>query len=267
MLTNNEFLEISTFVKKNYGINLTKEKKALIISRLENYIRENGYGDFSNYMQIVKTDITGKLMLEFLNRITTNHSYFWRERDHFDYFKKIILPQMKHKKHEHDIRIWSAGCSSGQEAYTLAMITDDFFGIEKKDWNTQILATDISDKVLSVARNGSYKSGDVIEVPNYYFKKYFNKVDTDQVEIRSELKKEIIFRRLNLLSKYPFKKKLDVIFCRNVMIYFDFETKHEIMKKFYNILDDGGYLFIGHSESLDRKIIPFEYIQPSIYRK
>lgn len=267
MLTNKEFLEISHFVKLNYGINLTEKKRALVAARLENYIVEKSYDSFSSYMNAVRSDESGNLMKEFLNRITTNHSYFWREKEHFEYFRKEVLPYLKEVKKDRDLRIWSAGCSSGQEAYTLAMIIDDFFGNEKTLWNTQILATDISDKVLAVARTGSYKKDDVMEVPNYYYKKYFDRLTNTEVNITNKLKDEVLFRRLNLLSDYRFKKNFDVIFCRNVMIYFDFQTKHEIMKKFYNVLDDGGHLFIGHSESIDRNIVPFKYVKPSIYVK
>ncbi|MCT4662867.1 MAG: protein-glutamate O-methyltransferase CheR [Tissierellales bacterium] len=267
MLTNKEFLEISQFVKLNYGINLTEKKRALVAARLENYIVEKSYDSFSSYMNAVRSDESGNLMKEFLNRITTNHSYFWREKEHFEYFRNEVLPYLKKVKKDRDLRIWSAGCSSGQEAYTLAMIIDDFFGKEKTLWNTQILATDISDKVLAVARTGSYKKDDVMEVPNYYYKKYFDKLTSTEVNITNKLKDEVLFRRLNLLSDYRFKKNFDVIFCRNVMIYFDFQTKHEIMKKFYNVLDSGGHLFIGHSESIDRNIVPFKYVKPSIYVK
>lgn len=267
MLTNTEFLEISKFVKNNYGINLTEKKRALVAARLENYITEKSYDSFSSYMRAVRKDESGALMKEFLNRITTNHSYFWREKEHFDYFKTDILPYLRKVKKDKDLRIWSAGCSSGQEAYTLAMIIDDFFGDEKVLWDTQILATDISDKVLAVARTGVYKKDDLIEVPKYYYKKYFNDEKNNRIDINKKLKNEVLFRRLNLLSDYNFKKKFDVIFCRNVMIYFDFETKHQIMRKFYNVLDEGGHLFIGHSESIDRNVVPFRYVKPSIYIK
>lgn len=267
MITEKEFNEISNYVKKNFGIHLTDKKKTLVTTRLENYILTQGYAGFSEYFEEIKRDASGVLISEFLNRITTNHTYFWRESEHFEFFQNKVLPQLLENKKDKDLRIWSAGCSSGQEPYTLAMIVDEVKSQNNLNWNTQILATDISDRVLIEAKQGIYKKSDLIEMPPLFLQKHFNMVDKEMVQVNERLKQEVIFRKLNLMNQFNFKKRLDVIFCRNVMIYFDDTTKHQIVSKFYNLLDDGGYLFIGHSESINRNIVPFKYVKPAIYRK
>ncbi len=267
MIGDREFYEISDYVKKNFGIHLTEKKKTLVTTRLENYIATQGYEGFSEYFEEVKKDKTGLIITEFLNRITTNHTYFWRECEHFEFLRDQVLPGLIQSKKDKDLRIWSAGCSSGQEPYTLAMIIDEVLGNNKYSWDSKILATDISNKVLEQAKQGIYKKEDLVEIPPVFLQKHFQVIDKEHVQVNEALKREIIFRRLNLMNAFSFKKKLDVIFCRNVMIYFDDETKHQIVKKFYNLLDSGGYLFIGHSESINRNIVPFKYVKPAIYRK
>ncbi|MHB8064854.1 MAG: CheR family methyltransferase, partial [Ruminiclostridium sp.] len=167
-----------------------------------------------------------------------------------------------------DIGIWSAGCSSGEEPYTLAMIIDEFFGIESRNWDTKILATDISSKVLDMAIHGIYENDRIASLPPQWKMNYFKKLDDDKFILIDKIRNEIIFRKFNLMDKiFPFKKKFHVIFCRNVMIYFDNKTKMELIEKFYNLTEPGGYLFIGHSESLGQDNINYKYVIPSVYRK
>jgi len=169
---------------------------------------------------------------------------------------------------DHDLRIWSAGCSSGEEPYTLAMIIDKYFGQAKKFWDTKVLATDISDEMLIKARKGLYKEEQVASLPNDFRLNYVKKIDRNCDMITDRLKEEVIFRKFNLMSNsFPFKKKFHVIFCRNVMIYFDNKTKMELVDKFYECMEPGGTLFIGHSESLVREQTRFKYVLPAIYRK
>jgi chemotaxis protein methyltransferase CheR len=191
-----------------------------------------------------------------------------READHFLYFRDKVLPYLIKTVRNKDLRIWCAACSSGEESYTLAMILDEFLGKEKKKWDTKVLATDISEKVLSIARTGVYEKERIEPLPEMWKKCYFNKYDSENLILTDAIRNEVIYRKLNLMEPiFPFKKKFHTIFCRNVMIYFDSDTKNQLVKKMYNRLEYGGYLFIGHSESLDRETTSFKYIMPAVYRK
>ena len=262
-----EFRELTRFMKANYGINLI-EKKILIEGRLSNLITEKGFNNFSDYLKFVFKDSSGNEVSTLINKLTTNHTFFMREAEHFDYFRDTVLPYLEANTKIKDLRIWSAGCSSGEEPYTLAMILADYFGTEKSKWNTKILATDISEKVLETARNGVYSVEAVSTMPKIWGLKYFNKIENESYQINEEIRNEIIYRNFNLMTEiFPFKKKFHVIFCRNVMIYFEPKTKMELINRFYDITEPGGYLFIGHSESVNKNETKYNYIMPAVYRK
>ncbi|MDF2605961.1 MAG: cheR3 [Bacillales bacterium] len=268
VITDSEFKQLAEYIEKNYGIHLKDEKKTLVAGRLHNVLVEHNFKTFSEYYEYLVTDRTNEAVTTLLNKITTNHTFFMREVDHFNFLKDHVLPYLKDTIKEKDLRIWSAGCSSGQEPFTLAMIINDFFGKEKVWWDTKILATDISDRVLEIARNAQYLNTDIATVPAVWKSSYFQAVDSEKSQIVNKLREEVIFRKFNLMEKnFPFKKKFHVIFCRNVMIYFDNKTKDELVNKFYEHLEPGGYLFIGHSESLNRETTKFKYIMPAVYRK
>lgn len=267
-ITDKEFEQLTTYIKANYGIHLRKEKKALVTGRLHNIVIQNNFKNFSEYYQHIISDKTGNSVATLLNKITTNHTYFMRESDHFVFFRDTVLPYLKNSVKEKDLRIWSAGCSSGEEPYTLAMLTDEFFGKEKSLWNTKILATDISGRVLEQAQNAKYSNESIANLPPHWKLNYFKKIDSENSILVDMIKNEIIYRKFNLIAKeFPFKRKFHVIFCRNVMIYFDNQTKVELINKFYNSLEYGGYLFIGHSESINREASRFRHVKPAIYRK
>lgn len=267
-ITDEEFEKLAKFIKSNYGINLKEEKKSLVMGRLRKVLYQKNMSSFSEYLDYVLSDKTGEAVSDMVNRITTNHTYFMRESKHFEFFKEEVLPYLKKKVSDKDLRIWSAGCSTGEEPYTLAMIIDEFFGKEKLFWNTQILATDISSKVLDVAKKGVYNNDSIAKMPSEKRLKYFKKISDEKSEVVDQIKKEVIFARLNLMNEtFPFKKKFHTIFCRNVMIYFDSKTKMDLVNRFYEITEPGGYLFIGHSESLIRSQTKYKYIMPAVYRK
>lgn len=269
-LSDKEFWQLAHYIKDNYGINLKEEKKTLLMGRLQNVLLEHKFNSFSDYFEYILSDKTGEAIVTLINKVTTNHTFFMRETDHFEFFKREVLPYLvsKKKDKDKDLRIWSAGCSSGEEAYTLAMIIDDFFGNEKKAWDTKILATDISNQVLDIATKGIYANDRIASLPAQWKLSYFRKLNNENSVLVDKIKNEVIFRKFNLMSTtFPFKKKFDVIFCRNVMIYFDHQTKAELVQKFYDGTESGGYLFIGHSESLNRNETKYRYIKPAIYRK
>ena len=266
-LKDSEFRELTGYMKTNYGINLT-EKKLLIEGRLSNVVTDKGFSNFSDYLKFVFKDASGNEITNLVNKLTTNHTFFMREAEHFKYFSDIVLPYLQASSRNKDLRIWSAGCSSGEEPYTLAMIISDYFGNEKSIWNTKILATDISQKVLEQAKNGVYSGEAVNTLSKYWMMQYFNKIDNENYQITEEIRNEIIYREFNLMAEtFPFKKKFHVIFCRNVMIYFEPKTKMELINKFYDMTESGGYLFIGHSESINKNETEYKYIMPAVYRK
>ena len=263
-----EFREITNFIRGSYGINLTEKKTAFIVGRLSSLIEKKGFGSFSEYYDHLRSDKSGSAITEFLDRITTNHTYFYREEKHFEFFQEKILPEIrKRESMAKDIRIWSAGCSSGEEPYTLSFIIDEFLGSEGHLWDSTILATDISQSVLQTGQEGIYKASTLENMPFGWTDKYFDKISTVDSKVKDKIRKNVIFRKFNLMEDFPFKKKFHLILCRNVMIYFNDETKANLIDKFYDALEPGGYLFIGHSETIDRKRSKFRYIQPAIYKK
>lgn len=266
-MTDQEFHQLAAYIKSNYGIHLKEGKRAMVEGRLHGLLLKNGISSFSEYFKHVMSDNTGEAVAELINKITTNHTFFMREASHFFYFRDKALPELVKRVRNKDLRIWSAGCSTGEEPYTIAFIIDEFFGKEKALWDTRILATDISSRVLEHAAKGVYSDESLKDLPSQWQLSYFKKSDTGS-EVVDRIKREVIFRKFNLMDKvFPFKRKFHIIFCRNVMIYFDRETKKELVNKFYDALEHGGYLFIGHSESISRGESPFRYVMPSVYRK
>ena len=267
MIKDEEFIRISTFMKQRYGIDLA-QKKVIVNGRLENYIKRGGWGSFDEFMNAVEYDKTGAQEKMLVNFLTTNHTYFMREFEHFEFFKSQVLPWLKTKESAaKDLRIWCGAASSGEEPYMIAMVLADFFGLEREQWDTKVLATDISTKVLQKAMTGIYSAEQMQSVQEQWKRHFFKSLVGGQYQVKDELKKEVIFRQFNLMDPFPFKRKMHTIFLRNVMIYFDEKTKRELVQKVYDALEPGGYLFIGTTETLDRSSTSFKIIQPSIFRK
>ena len=267
MISDEEFLRIVSFVKSKYGIDL-HGKKAIINGRLENYLRRGGWGSFSAFMNDVERDRSGDLEKTLMNYLTTNHTYFMREFGHFDFFKKEVLPWAQKKAmNTKDLRIWCGASSSGEEPYMIAMTLRDFLGLDHEKWDARILATDISTQALSQPIRGVYDEEHMEKIPENWKKHFFHKTPNGQYAVDNEIKQQVIFRKFNLMDPFPFKKKMHTVFLRNVMIYFDEETKRQLVQKVYDTLEPGGYLFVGMTETIDRDSTPFQIIQPSIFRK
>lgn len=265
-LTDSEFITIMTHVKDNYGVNLSK-KKTLIEGRLSNHVLSNGYDNYTDYFNMVLKDKTGNEISVLINKLTTNHTYFCREKDHFDFYRDTVLPWVDKSLKTKDLRVWSAGCSSGQEPYTLSMTTLNYLGSNSFGWDSTILASDISNKVLNSAKEGVYTEEQLADLPDDWRRKFFLPKDEGLYVVTDTLRKNVIFRNFNLLSSFQFKQPFQAIFCRNVMIYFDVPLKEQIINKFYNALIPGGYFFVGLSESLSGLNHKFTSVKPSIYRK
>ncbi len=264
-LTDKDFMRIVEFVKDKYGINLIK-KRMLVEGRLYYTVTSQGYTSYEQYINDVFKDPDGPEMTNFLNRITTNHTFFMREKQHFDFLMSTVLPYIEHTSKDKDARIWSAGCSFGHEPYNLAMYIDEYFGEKKSMWDTKILATDISHKALLFAKQGVYEEGVISELPVEWQKKYFNRVDNNHFKICDKIRNEVVFKTFNLMDEIVAKKPFDLILCRNVMIYFDNDTKEQLINRFYGALKPGGYLFIGHAENMTKNT-KFRQIIPAVYQK
>jgi len=267
MITEQEFRRIVVYVKRNYGIDLSG-KQILVNGRMENYLLRNGYSSYDEYMTRVETNPAGEEARNLINVLTTNHTYFMREFEHLEFMRREILPKLKIKEAaRRDLRIWSAASSTGEEPYTIAMVLKDFFGLEHQTWDTKVLATDISTRVLEVARNGKYLREQLEPLPENWRRRYFTRINELEYQVKQELKDEVIFRKFNLMDSFPFQRPFHMVFLRNVMIYFDEETKRQLLRRIYDYLEPGGYLFVGTTESIDRKETNFQYVEPSIYRK
>lgn len=266
-----EFARIRRLVYRYFGIRISPEKRSLVVDRLQGLLKKKGITSFNRYMDQVESDSTGSELIAMIDSLSTNHTFFFRGREQFDYFMTVILPgiETRSKKDRiHSLRVWSAGCSGGDEAYSLVICLLEYFGETYKNWNAGVLATDISEKMLEEGRQGIYSIKRLDRMPRIYVNKYFIKSGRDIYEAGDSLKREITFRRLNLKNKlFPFKRQFDLISCRNVMIYFDQAMKDHLIGQMYALTRPGGHLFIGSSESLDRRKTPYNYIMPGIYRK
>ncbi len=267
MIREEEFRRIVQYVKAQCGIDLA-DKRVLVTGRLDNYLARRGFEDYTQYMKAVEQDYTGKEAKNLINSLTTNHTYFMREFEHFEFLKNQILPDLKKREQRtKDLRIWSAACSTGEEPYMLAMVLQDFFALEQNLWDTTVLATDLDTKVLEYAQRGQYLTEHMEPIPEDWRRRYFTRINDMQWEVKPQLKKEVIFRQFNLMNPFQFKKKFHVVFLRNVMIYFDEPTKRDLVERIYQYLEPGGYLIIGATEFIDRNASKFQYVRPSIFRK
>jgi len=270
-MTDADFQKISQLVYDQCGINLQDGKKELVKARLGKRIRSGQFKSFREYYQYVVKDLSGQELVNLLNSISTNFTFFFREQKHFDYLRSEFLPEIMEEKRSNGrrLRFWSAACSSGEEPYSIAMTL-----LEAMDhplvWEVDILATDISTKVLKTAESGVYHKERIHSLPKGLVKKYFLKGDhryEDYVKIKDQVKRYVQFKRINLMDRFNFKEPFDCIFCRNVMIYFDKKTQSDLVNRLYQCMGKGGVLMIGHSESLTGISHSFQYVRPAIYRK
>jgi chemotaxis protein methyltransferase CheR len=271
VLQDHEFKRIRDLVYRELGIHLAEQKQALVFGRLSNLVNRRGLQSFEAYCEMVENDKTGKALSELANAISTNHTFFNREHSHFSFFENRALPEMTHRLRtgqSRDLRVWCAASSTGQEPYTLAMLMRRFFSKEITPWDAGLLATDISEKALESARLGIYDTKDVASLPEPLRKEYFKELPNQKVAVSPQLKRDVTFRRFNLINAvYPFKKPFHIVFCRNVLIYFDAPTKEKVFANMADNMVTGGYLFLGHTESMGRNNPAFEFVEPAVYRK
>jgi len=280
-LREQELTEISCYIREHFGVNLAA-KGALVESRLGYYINSRGFQSYSAYFEYAKSDPSGQEMANMINRLTTNHTFFMRENDHFEYFANNVLPWIESTPGGDDMRIWSAGCSTGEEPYGLSIYILEYMAANGRGRSrapnetgailyggadTTILASDISESALSAASEGVYHSENLSAMPPGWISKYFIGREDGTYRVTPDLRANVAYKKINLLDPIRAGKPYHAIFCRNVMIYFDADTRGSLVSRFFNALAPGGYLFIGHSESLTNIRHGFLYQQPSVYRK
>lgn len=272
-LSDDEYNNLSTYVYEQTGIDLGSKKHHLLKARLMKRLRHYGFATFQEYYDFVTSPEGEHEIVELINRVSTNTTHFFREKKHFEHLSKIALPHILEKKRrcgDKRLRVWCSASSSGEEVYCLLMTILEILG-EGHDFDFRILGTDISTDVLKIAARGEYDSEKVKPIPKSLLHKYFDKNKTESrttFKIKDPYREYVVFRRLNLMRKtFPFRGKFDVIFCRNVMIYFNKETQAELVNKFYDYLYDGGYLYIGHSESLIGTQVKFKRSASSVFQK
>jgi chemotaxis protein methyltransferase CheR len=264
LLSQREFDQITDLAYRTCGIDLKNGKQELVQARLGKKIRQGKFESFKQYYEHVVADQTDEELIALLDALTTNFTSFLREATHFDFLRKTIVPGLKG-----EIRIWSAACSSGEEPYTIAISLLEELGASAAS-RIHILASDISSRALAAAERGAYEAERFKDFPKDWLRKYLLR-GSDRWEgwfrVKPPIRGMIEFRLFNLMETFRPPKLFQVIFCRNVMIYFDKETQEQLVNRFASCLLPGGYLLIGHSESLTGLKHPYGYVKPAVYRK
>lgn len=272
-LSKHEFSQLSAFIYKELGIKLPEKKLSMLSGRLSKRLRALNLPSFAAYRDFLfSPQGLEEEMVHLINAVTTNKTEFFREPKHFHYLTGTALPELQRLNtygRHNSLRVWSAGCSTGEEAYTLAMVLNEF-GTTQPGFQFDILATDISTRVLQVARRAVYPMERIEPIAPPLRKKYLLRSrnrKNPEVRIAPALREKVRFGRLNFMDEdFGLPQKVDIIFCRNVIIYFDKPTQEQLMRKFSRYVNHGGYLFLGHSESLHDYDTPFVQVAPTIYR-
>lgn len=270
-LSDVDFKKLSDFIYSNYGIKLPIAKKVMLQSRLNARLRANNIDSYKAYTEFVLSGKGGEAeIINMVDLVSTNKTDFYRESAHFDFMKEVVLPEHFEQFSERTFRVWSSASSSGEEAYTVAFVINEYLEGKRK-FDYQIFGTDISTRILDKARTAVYPMERVDIVPLAQKKKYLLKgkdTSNPQVRIIPEIRSKISFQRLNLMDEnYDVPGVFDVIFCRNVLIYFDRETQEKVISKLCRHLRKGGYFFLGHSESITGYDLPLKQLRPTMFQK
>lgn len=267
--TDQDFHFLRELVAQASGICLKDAKRELLYGRVARRVRALGLKSFAEYCERLRGDETGEEIEALINAVTTNVTSFFRERHHFDYLSEVLLPSLLRTRAETKrLRLWSAGCSTGAEPYSIAMIVGELLP-PQCGWDVKILATDIDSEVLKISKAGIYLEKEIENVPLKLRRRWFLRGRgsmAGRVRVKDELKHYVIFRRHNLLGPWPMKGPFEAIFCRNVVIYFGEEAKRQIYEHFADVLAPDGHLFLGHAECLFRVCDRFESLGQTIYR-
>ena len=270
-LSEQDFDRLSKFIYSVAGIKLPPVKRIMLQSRLQKRLRALDIPDFKTYTDYVTSAVgQQEALVHMLDVVSTNKTDFFREPVHFDYLREVVLPDFVSEGKQRMLKIWSAGCSSGEEPYTIAIVVKEFLE-RHPGYDFSILGTDISTQILSVAVNAVYKEERVADIPLELKRKYFlRSKDREKATVRvvPELRRKCTFMRLNFMDEnYRVPDVYDVVFCRNVLIYFDRKTQEEVIRKLCGRLKTGGNFFLGHSESVMNMDLPLRQLRPTIFVK
>ncbi len=268
-LGDDEFRFLASFMSRETGIVLSAHKRQMVCGRLVKRLRALGLNSFEEYCDLLASPAAQGEVENLVNAITTNITKFFREPHHFDFLRNsVLVPRVAETPRRPRLRIWSAGCSSGEEPYSIAMTMMD--ALKSTDgWDALILATDIDTNVLHRAENGIYSNESIASIPDTYRKRFVRRLngDSERAQMSDDLRNLIRFRRLNLHETWPMKGLFDVIFCRNVAIYFDKPTQRKLFNRYADHLVMGGMLYLGHAESLIGVTDRFEVADKTVYRR
>lgn len=270
-LSNEEFTKLSEFIYRGYGIKMPPVKKVMLQSRLQKRLRALSMVSFSEYCNYVFSKEGEDEIIHMIDVVSTNKTDFFREPVHFEFLSNTVIPQICNSKNQRiHIKIWSAGCSSGEEPYTIAICLSELQQTYS-NFDFSILATDISTDMLQRGANGIYREDRIEGIPLSFKKQYFLKSrdKTKQlVRLIPEIRQKVVFKRLNFMdTHYPIQDSFDIVFCRNALIYFERETQERVINKLCVHLKTDGYFFLGHSESITNMDVPLKHIKPTIFRK
>jgi chemotaxis protein methyltransferase CheR len=262
-LTSAEYAQLQELTRRSFGFDLREGKEQLLAARLGKLMRERQISTLSAYVRHVISDPTGEALSEMVDALTTNFTSFQREPAHFAFLQKVVVGELRSKA---IIRGWSAACSTGEEPYSIGFAMQDMGALQRME----LLATDISNTVLATARAGIYEKEKVTGIPTTKLRNYFLQgvgACVGSYRVKPEIRDRIRFGRLNLVEDFRQVGMFDFVFCRNVMIYWDKPTRERVVGNLARQLERGGYLFIGHAESLERPNRELDYVAPAIYRK
>lgn len=267
-ITDKEFEHFRELIYQEAGINLTPAKRCLVQTRIGKLMRRRNINGFKQLFSMLENDDTGQELISVVDAICTNHTYFFRENEHFNYLTEHIIPDLVNNQNKKIVRIWSAGCSTGEEPYSIAISLNEVRN-HLQSWKFNVFASDLSTKALKTAARGIYEMETIRPLSDELKKKYFQRGKgrfSNLVKVKDNVKLQVEFKRHNLLNTLDNQQKFDVIFCRNVMIYFDQDTKTKVVHRVGEKLNEGGYFITGHSESLNMIEHPYTMVKPTIYK-
>ncbi len=270
-LTDELYEKFINLIQDRIGVTYNRDQKNTLNNRLMPLLISYKISDFNEFYSILKVAKDGQFLSDFIGRVTTNHTYFYREHSHFELLKAAILPRMAKKITEtqkKNLKIWVAASSTGEEAYTVAMVVHAYFFSKGLKNAFSVLATDISRKAIESGQRGIYKNSEIIKLPLNLQQAYLKRVDEHHCEVLTLIRDLITFRVLNLVrDNFPFKGRFDIIFLRNVLIYFEDKVKVQLLNQLNELMVDGGVLFIGQTESFPQSISSLQTIYPSVFCK
>jgi len=270
-LTERAYRRICELVRGQFGIHLASEKQFLVINRLGRHVQTLGFESYEAFVDYVESDVSGQALEVLADLISTNHTYFFREPAHFEFLRTDVLPEIEAsltRGGDNDLRLWCAAASTGEEAYTIVMTMLDSFGPRYARFNAGLLATDLSLKALRQAAAGVYSREQVQRVPPGLRQRYFLPQADGRLAVARPVRAEVLFRQFNLVTgNFAFKKPFHAIFCRNVMIYLDPPARRRLVSALYQATAPGGYLFIGHAETIAPDVTRYRSVRPAVYQR